>query len=489
MMKNSNSHDNYFRNSFSIHSTPGSNGSNNNGSHIMPAPPKPIVHSSEALLDNIIQNNVNMAIQTQQLFSLYKQMMEQSNKLNPQIDTNEGNNRTESYTDENTTISPTPLFPTKIISDTPEEESQIHFVAHAATTSKEDGPYNETQPLPNHFFYTPEWRFVNQIIEEFKTDFYNLSYELQEDTEQEIREEHQQTCFALLDKLNERLHEAEMKLAHSEHANWVWGFVFKEMFPYFMRSRFTERVYYKPKKYAGDFLMIEMIYKNKPSGDGKIGKLVDQWCLETSGAKAVRSRRVLLKQLLTKLCNARSTQNDSIRILNLGSGCSRELFDFLHQCDYTDRIEATCVDIDSDAFEFANQNVNVFSHNASIRFLRDNIARWAAGKGKYEFGQNDIIYSSGLTDYFGDKMFKKLVTRCYDYLKPGGVVIIGNFSPTNPHRAFMDYIVRWKLIHRSEDDLKKLFADTPFGQNIKVISEPHSINLFAVAQKPIQEPK
>ncbi len=358
------------------------------------------------------------------------------------------------------------------------------FTASAAAYSGEKQQFGESHPLPDIFFFTPEWRALNEGIEHCKAAFFDLSHEVQNDLHAENEDKLQKKCYAILDALNLQLQEAERLLDMSSHKEEGWGYIFKEIYPFFMRSRFAERSYFKPKGYAGDFLMIEMLYHNQADGDGRLGKMVDSWCLDTATARAVRGRRKLLKQLIEKFSDARKESPDPIRIMNLGCGANRELFDFLKTCDYSEKIEATCVDTDKDALVFTNQRVNRFYHRASIRLLDDNVARWSVGRSKYRYNQQDIIYSSGLTDYFGTRTFRALATRSYDHLKPGGVLIIGNFGPANPHKTFMDSIIRWKLIHRSEEELLELFTETPFQSRVKVVSEPESINLFAIAHKP-----
>ena len=59
----------------------------------------------------------------------------------------------------------------------------------------------------------------------------------------------------MLAQLNGSLSEFGRLMAGSGYEEVMWGYVFKEIFPYFMRSRFAERAYFKPKGYAGDFLM------------------------------------------------------------------------------------------------------------------------------------------------------------------------------------------------------------------------------------------
>jgi extracellular factor (EF) 3-hydroxypalmitic acid methyl ester biosynthesis protein len=115
--------------------------------------------------------------------------------------------------------------------------------------------------------------------------------------------------------------------------------------------------------------------------------------------------------------------------------------------------------------------------------MNENLVRWALGKVKHEFGTNDLVYSSGLTDYLDNELFSRLINRCYQHLKPGGLLIVGNFSPDNPDRMFMDYFLRWQLIYRTEQQLQKFFVDSPFGENVKIVVEENGVNLFALAKR------
>jgi SAM-dependent methyltransferase len=248
-----------------------------------------------------------------------------------------------------------------------------------------------------------------------------------------------------------------------------------------MRSRFAERIYFKPKGYAGDFMMMEMIYRNQWEGDGKVGKIIDGWCLDSIGANAIRGRRKLLYKELHFLCN-KIIDQDSINIMNLACGPNRELFDFLADFEATEKIEATCIDIDADALQYTDKHVNTFSHNANIRLMTENLVKWALGRTQHDFSKQDIIYSAGLTDYLEPKLFVRLIDRCYQQLKPGGNFILGNFAP-NPDRIFMDHILQWRLIYRTARELKEVFADSLFGDRIEIIAEEQKVNLFVKATR------
>ncbi len=362
-------------------------------------------------------------------------------------------------------------------------EEREPLTAYAASLSTGRRGFQETKPVPSRLSETKKWHFVNKLVEEFKSSFFDLSYQLQQDSGDVVPDRLRNICYDVMDIFNDRMQEAATLLENDEDADILWGYAFKEIFPYFMRSRFAERAYYKPRGYAGDFLMMEMIYANEPTGDGKLGKLMDGWCLDSVAARAVRGRRAYLKEQLDRLCGERAKTGNPTRIMNLACGSNRELFDFLATCRYSELITALCIDADAYALEYTNRHVNVFPHSASVRFMSDNVVRWALGRVRHNFSTQDVIYSAGLTDYLDDRLFTALVNRCYNQLETGGTLIIGNFGFEDRNKAFLDQILQWKLIHRTEDQLKRIFADSHFGENMKIMSEENGVNLFAVAVK------
>jgi extracellular factor (EF) 3-hydroxypalmitic acid methyl ester biosynthesis protein len=359
------------------------------------------------------------------------------------------------------------------------------LTAYAASLSTGKEHFAGLQQLPMDLLASPVWLQVSQELEDFKARMFDLGYQLQADAEAEISPRHQAEGEEILNAFFLKIRQAAATIDARESADLIWGYVFKEVFPYLMRSRFFERAYYKPKGYAGDFYMIEMIYRNQAEGDGKLGRLLDGLLLAQVPARAVRGRRQLLRQTLDRLCRERLSGSAPIRILNLACGPCRELFDLIAQGGYSERIDALCVDIDAEALQFADQKVNIFAHQATVRFMNENVIKWAIGRVKQDFGPQDIIYSSGLCDYLDERLINALIRRCYGQLKPGGVLIIGNFSPANLDRPIMDHLLYWRLIYRDPEQLRNLFTDTPFGRQVEIIAETEGVNLFAVARKPV----
>ena len=362
-------------------------------------------------------------------------------------------------------------------------EEREPLVAYAAALTTGRRSFQESEALTARSFQSPCWPKVNQLVETFKADFLDLSLRLQQVPEGSPPEPFQERCQIILDHFNTELEDLRRSLEGHELEGPFWGYIFKEIFPYFMRSRFAERAYYKPKGYAGDFRMMEMIYANRPQGDGRLGGLVDQWCLNTSAVRAMRGRRSLLKKLLEQEAHLLASRGGTMRILNLACGSCRELFDFLGEKTDPASVEAICLDADPEALEFTHQKVNVFAHRGVIRFMQTDVLRWVIGRDKHPFGPLDFIYSAGLADYLADPLFQALARRAYECLKPGGVLVAGNFGPGNPNQAFMDHLLQWKLIHRDPERLRILLAGTPFGAEVEVFAGPEGVNLFLIARK------
>jgi hypothetical protein len=61
-------------------------------------------------------------------------------------------------------------------------------------------------------------------------------------------------------------------------------------------------------------------------------------------------------------------------------------------------------------------------------------------------------------------------------------LLVGNYAP-HTDALFMDHMLHWNLIYRTEEELRGLFKKTLFGTNIEILSEPEQINLFVLAKR------
>jgi CRP-like cAMP-binding protein/SAM-dependent methyltransferase len=255
----------------------------------------------------------------------------------------------------------------------------------------------------------------------------------------------------------------------------------REILPFMLLTDTTERFYSKPRGYAGDFLAIQMIYQNRAAGTGRIGPLLDRCFLNAPTAAAVRNRRVLLAGEIMKAVEAK---DGATHVTSLACGPAGELFDVFQQLDDPRRLQASLLDIDLRALAFvADRRDNARLQNR-INLINANLVYLALGRQKLELKDQDLIYSIALIDYFNDKFVIKLLNWIHGRLRPGGTVIVSNFHPNNYCKELMDYVLEWRLIHRSEEEMHRLFAASAFGRPCTRIQfESEGINFLAACVK------
>ena len=256
----------------------------------------------------------------------------------------------------------------------------------------------------------------------------------------------------------------------------------KEFLPYLSLTETADRFYAKPRGYSGDFLTIAKIYDDIPGGAGRIGPLVDACFLGTPAAAAVRNRRHLLGKFIEDALQKNPAE--TANVTSLACGPAQELFDVYEQLQQPARLRASLIDIDLQALAFVMDKATRLKLHRHIEVFNNNLLYLAAGRQTIKLAPQDLIYSIGLIDYFGDKFVVQLLNFVHDHLKPGGSVVLGNFHPVNPNKAFMDHILEWKLIHRDEQDMHRLFGQSKFGKAAdRILFEQEGINMFAVCSR------
>ena len=252
----------------------------------------------------------------------------------------------------------------------------------------------------------------------------------------------------------------------------------RELLPYILLAGTAERFYRKPRGYAGDFYTIELLYRNEPAGDSPLGRLVDRCFLESPAARAVRNRRPLLAEVINESLAQRA--GSTVHITSLACGPAREVFDVFDGLDDPAALHATLLDIDLHALAFVGDVAKQRGLRRQLTLESGNVIHLALGRAHTDIADQDIVYSIGLTDYFSDDLVVNMLNLVHRMLRPGGRVVLGNVHPYNPSRGMLDYILDWKLIHRTQDDFDRLFAASAFGRpSTRVQFEEQGLNMFA----------
>lgn len=251
----------------------------------------------------------------------------------------------------------------------------------------------------------------------------------------------------------------------------------------FLYGRHIQWSLNKPYGYAGDFQIIDDMYRNSPETQG-VGRLFDNYAQMASIAIALRNRKEDMKRFLTE--SIKGFTGDKFCVMNLASGPCREIkeLDILEKMQKTS-IVFDCFDQDEAAIHYAT---NLLGDKARfVNFRRENAIRLALKKDIHELipSKYQFIYSMGLFDYLDNRVAVRLVRNLKTLLADGGQMIIANMREKfqNPSVYFLEWVGDWNLIYRKEDDYKKIFLEAGFTESkVDITSEQLGIIQYAVAK-------
>jgi SAM-dependent methyltransferase len=249
---------------------------------------------------------------------------------------------------------------------------------------------------------------------------------------------------------------------------------------FIFQSPFTKRSFEKPKGYAGDFEMMNQIYRNDFFANSLFGGCMEAAVSLHEEPTAVRNRVKYLSEKIASAC----LKKGSVSILAVASGPAEEIKATISRLSNEDlaRINFTLLDQDEDALRYAQKNIKeqLVKENKELKvnLLSMDVKDLITSGLSDEF---DLIYSAGLFDYFSDPVASRACKALFRSLKPLGKMVIGNFNADAPNTFGMLALFDWFLILRNEKDLARIFS-VP-GSKLSVEREPKNVNLFCVVER------
>jgi ubiquinone/menaquinone biosynthesis C-methylase UbiE len=269
---------------------------------------------------------------------------------------------------------------------------------------------------------------------------------------------------------------------NSEQTEIIGQWLHQEFISFCLLGTWPSRSWRKPQKIAGDHYMIKQIYQNGSEEKRSIGEVVNFCFLEEPACKAVINRKSYIQKAIQK--KIEENGQDTTFVTSIASGPAEEIFDVYNLLgkEQWGKLKTSAIDIDKRACASADDKIyqnrlqNYFTTYAQdilkLNPLPDH------------FKNQDLVYSMGLIDYFKDRATIKIINRMYDMLKPGGEIIIGNFHISCESRVFLDYMLDWKLIYRTEEDMQRLFAKSQFSSNkVTIDFEEEGVNMLVRCKK------
>lgn len=250
-------------------------------------------------------------------------------------------------------------------------------------------------------------------------------------------------------------------------------------------SWLQHRARFKPRGYAGDFEMFERFWQRE-CVEHPLGRLFDRYFQAQAAVEAVRARTEQIGAALVERC-LETPAHKPFHVVSVGCGPALDVRWALGSLEEARRrqFRITLVDIDGAALEHAQSHLSALVSPEQVRPVRENLYRLADKPSAADaLAGADFLFCAGLFDYLPDESAQKLLQLFWDRLAREGRLLVGNFAPHNPTRAYMEWLGNWYLIYRTADELASLGAAAGLpASRLTVGAERLGIDLFLTCEK------
>jgi SAM-dependent methyltransferase len=241
------------------------------------------------------------------------------------------------------------------------------------------------------------------------------------------------------------------------------------IFELYQQCPMTRRCFEKPRGYAGDAVMLDYIYDHKIAGAlGEItsdGLDVFKAVVTAPTCGSVDYRRYVIARAIDEKAQAHKNNNRApIRVLSLACGHARELQ--LSKA-LSDGLVGEVIACDQDAVSL--EKVRERYLNSPVEAKKLTVKDFVGSRGVVQdIGTFDLVYSMGLYDYLEQRLATRLTQKLFDCVAPGGSLLVANFHTENYGTGYMEAFMDWKLIYRSDKEMRALTNEIDKSQIAKI---------------------
>ena len=281
----------------------------------------------------------------------------------------------------------------------------------------------------------------------------------------------------------------------SAAADWhaLKEYSLRHVHSFLMQSPAMHRAYMKPCGYPGDFEIMNYVYERNFEGRNLFAKSMNLAFCQTAASQAVRGRKDAVKEKLSALVRGAAGLGRPLRVLSVAAGPAQEVYEWLLGLESSPvPIEIILFDQDHDALTYAFKRLKSITDGperrhdriAEVVYLHDSIKRLMTDENIFSaFGRFDAIVCAGFFDYLRGPKATAVAQILYRYLVPGGTAYIGNMTPANQSRWFMEHHLDWYLIYKTHEEMLDFAKKAAPGAEVGILEERSGVNPFVTIKR------
>jgi len=253
---------------------------------------------------------------------------------------------------------------------------------------------------------------------------------------------------------------------------------------------FVFRTFRKPLGYAGDYMMVAMMFGDPCAGSSLFARVLNCYSLDLPPILAHRNRIDYLINWLEQETLRVMRQNRQARVFNLGCGPAREVKTFIEKSVAGNAAHFTLLDFNQETLDDTRRDLErsradlgrrtglEFVRKSVQQILKESVRSRASGT----TSQYDLVYCAGLFDYLSDNVCKLLVEVLWGLVAPGGLLIVTNVD-RHPSRAQMECFLEWNLVYRDTPAMRRLVPSSVSPADVMLRRDVTGVNIFLELRK------
>jgi extracellular factor (EF) 3-hydroxypalmitic acid methyl ester biosynthesis protein len=265
----------------------------------------------------------------------------------------------------------------------------------------------------------------------------------------------------------------------------------RQLHPLLLSSPFVYRTFHKPLGYAGDYEMVNMMFRDPCEGSSLFAKIINAYALRLPPILAHRNRITYLTDRLQGEVRRTAASGQRAKIYNLGCGPAQEIQAFVADSQLCEQALFTLLDFNDETLMHLGQTLDGIKRRHGRRphidLKKKSVHQILKEASKVVHGGNgdrfDFAYCAGLFDYLSDKVCRQLVEILYQQLAPGGLLIVTN-ADIHPSKGEMECFLEWHLVYRDTPQMTELVPAQVPRDSVSIKRDATGVNLFLEIRKP-----
>lgn len=202
------------------------------------------------------------------------------------------------------------------------------------------------------------------------------------------------------------------------------------------------------------------------------------WGERLENRQAIANRLKIAVELLVKALGA-FTGEPEIRLMSIASGSAQAVVEAMKRRPDLN-VKVLLIDFDESALTEAKKIVHAAGFDDRFSYVVDTTKVLEKAGDVF---RPHIIEMMGFLDYRPQQKAISLIRRIRQQLPPGGVFLTCNIHP-NPEKVFLDWVLLWPMIYRTDKELADVVVESGFAPDkVRLVYEPFRIHGIAVCTK------